>query len=72
MTTVEHRTGPAGIRIYMYGKALRGVCPNGMEILIPGHPDIQKLDDLPDEVIAMIEEEMRRTATFILQRKPGN
>jgi hypothetical protein len=72
MTTTDHRTGPVGIRIYLYGKMLRGVCPNGMEIFIPSHPDVRTLAELPDEVIAMIEDEMLRTATFILQRKPAN
>lgn len=72
MTQSDHRIGPAGIKVYLHGKALRGVCPNGMEIFIPSHPDVRTLMDLPDEVIAMIEDEMRRTATFILQRKPAN
>lgn len=72
MTQLDYRTGPVGIKIYLHGQALRGVCPNGMEIFIPGHPEIHSLAELPDDVIAMIEDEMRRTATFILQRKPAN
>lgn len=69
---MDHRTGPLGIHIYLHGQALRGVCPNGLEVFILSHPEVLTLTDLPDEVIAMIEDEMRRTVTFILQRKPAN
>lgn len=69
---MQHRRGPAGLLIFKHGQALRGVCPNGLEVFILARPNLGNLMTVDISVIATIEREMIVTVEFLAKGKPRN